>query len=153
MAIILNGTTGITTPDIDSTAGFDGATLTGDVAAARITGALNATGSAPIYACRAWVNFNGTGDVAIRASGNVSSITDNGPGDYTVNFATAMQDGNYASVCTGFVVYNQSGTYGFGPRVTLSSNEATTKTTTQLRVLARRESDRDIGEASVSIFR
>jgi len=96
MAIILNGTTGITTPDIDSTAGFDGEDLTGDVAAARITGALNATGSAPIYACRAWVNFNGTGTVAIRASGNVSSITDNGTGDYTVNFATAMPDANYS---------------------------------------------------------
>ena len=96
MAIILNGTTGITTPDIDSTAGFDGEDLTGDVAAARITGALNATGSAPLYACRAWVNFNGTGTVAIRASGNVSSITDNGTGDYTVNFATAMQDTNGA---------------------------------------------------------
>ena len=71
------------------------ANLTGDVAAARITGALNATGSAPIYACRAWVNFNGTGTVAIRASGNVSSITDNGTGDYTVNFTTAMPDVNY----------------------------------------------------------
>ncbi len=94
--ITLNGTTGITTPDIDSTAGFDGEDLTGDVAAARITGALNATGSAPIYACRAWVNFNGTGTVAIRASGNVSSITDNGVGAYTVNFATAMVDANYA---------------------------------------------------------
>jgi len=96
MAIILNGTTGITTPDIDSTAGFDGEDLTGDVAAARITGALNATGSAPIYACRAWVNFNGTGTVAIRASGNVSSITDNATGDYTVNFATALPDANYS---------------------------------------------------------
>ena len=69
--------------------------LTGDVAAARITTALNASGSAPIYACRAWVNFNGTGTVAIRASGNVSSITDNGTGDYTVNFTTAMPDANY----------------------------------------------------------
>jgi hypothetical protein len=68
--------------------------LTGDIAAARITTALNATGSAPIYACRAWVNFNGTGTVAIRASGNVSSITDNGTGDYTVNFTTAMPDAN-----------------------------------------------------------
>ena len=60
--------------------------------------ALNATGDAPIYACRAWVNFNGTGTVAIRASGNVSSITDNGVGDYTVNFTTAMQDANYAII-------------------------------------------------------
>jgi hypothetical protein len=72
--------------------------LTGDVAAARITTALNASGSAPIYACRAWVNFNGTGTVAIRASGNVSSITDNGTGDYTVNFTTAMPDVNYSIV-------------------------------------------------------
>jgi hypothetical protein len=46
--------------------------------------------------CRAWVNFNGTGTVAIRASFNVSSITDNGNGDYTVNFTTAMPDVNYA---------------------------------------------------------
>ena len=51
---------------------------------------------ATAYGCRAWVNFNGTGTVAIRASGNVSSITDNGQGDYTVNFTTAMPDTNYA---------------------------------------------------------
>jgi hypothetical protein len=53
----------------------------------------------PEFQCRAWVNFNGTGTVAIRASGNVSSITDNGTGNYTVNFTTAMPDANYA----GFV--------------------------------------------------
>jgi hypothetical protein len=47
--------------------------------------------------CRAWVNFNGTGTVAIRASFNVSSITDNGTGSYTVNFTTAMPDANYAA--------------------------------------------------------
>ena len=55
-------------------------------------------GTAPLYMCRAWVNFNGTGTVAIRGSGNVSSITDNGAGDYTVNFTTAMSDANYVSV-------------------------------------------------------
>jgi hypothetical protein len=48
------------------------------------------------YKCRAWVNFQGTGTVAIRASGNVSSITDNGTADYTVNFTTAMPDVNYS---------------------------------------------------------
>ncbi len=46
--------------------------------------------------CRAWVNFNGTGTVAIRASFNVTSITDNGTGDYTVNFTTAMPDANFS---------------------------------------------------------
>jgi len=49
-----------------------------------------------VYTAKAWVNFNGTGTVAIRASGNVSSITDNGTGDYTVNFTVAMVDVNYA---------------------------------------------------------
>jgi hypothetical protein len=57
--------------------------------------------AAPAYGCRAWVNFNGTGTVAIRGSGNVSSITDNGTGDYTVNFTTAMPDTNYAAVVGG----------------------------------------------------
>jgi hypothetical protein len=47
---------------------------------------------------KAWVNFDGTGTVAIRASFNVSSITDNGTGDYTINFTTAMPDANYSAV-------------------------------------------------------
>ena len=64
---------------------------------------INPTGSAPMYTCRAWVNFNGTGTVAIRASGNVSSITDNGTGDYTVNFTTAMQDADYSVVISNTV--------------------------------------------------
>lgn len=55
-------------------------------------------GSCLTQTCRAWVNFNGTGTVAIRASYNVSSITDNGVGDYTVNFTTAMPDANYAAI-------------------------------------------------------
>ena len=50
--------------------------------------------------CKAWCNMNGTGTVAIRASYNVSSITDNGTGDYTVNFTTALEDANYASVAS-----------------------------------------------------
>jgi hypothetical protein len=54
--------------------------------------------AATAYGCRAWVNFNGTGTIAIRASGNVSSLTDNGVGDYTVNFTTSMPDANYSLV-------------------------------------------------------
>ena len=57
-------------------------------------------GTAPSFLCRAWVNFNGTGTPAIRGSGNVSSITDVGTGDYTVNFTTAMTDINFAAVAT-----------------------------------------------------
>jgi hypothetical protein len=55
---------------------------------------------ATAYGCRAWVNWNGTGTVAIRASGNVSSITDNGTGNYTVNFTTAMPDANFSALAT-----------------------------------------------------
>jgi hypothetical protein len=55
---------------------------------------------ATAYGCRAWVNFDGTGTPAIRASGNVTSITDNGNGDYTVNFTNAMPDANYAVTAT-----------------------------------------------------
>jgi len=56
------------------------------------------SGTAPLYMCRAWVNFNGTGTVAIRGSGNVTSITDNGVGSYAVNLTTALTDTNYACV-------------------------------------------------------
>ena len=66
------------------------------------------SGTAPIYPCRAWVNFNGTGTVAIRASGNVSSITDGGVGVYTVNFTTALPDANYSvSCCSQIASSNQ----------------------------------------------
>ena len=63
---------------------------------AKLSGAQ--IGSAPIYGVRAWVNFTGTGTIAIKASGNVTSLTDNGGtgGDYTINFTTAMPDADYA---------------------------------------------------------
>jgi len=67
---------------------------------------------ATAYGCRAWVNFNGSGTVAIRASGNVSSITDNGVGDYTVNFTNAMPDTNYSF--GGFCVIPSSRSMQFG---------------------------------------
>ena len=70
------------------------------------------SGTAPNYMCRAWVNFNGTSTVAIRASGNVTSITDNGTGDYTINFTTAMSDANYAITGAG----GEGGTTGMGQR-------------------------------------
>jgi hypothetical protein len=65
----------------------------------RVNTLRNASGQ-EVYTCKAWVNFNGTGTVAIRASGNVSSITDNGTGDYTVNFSNAMADANYSVYMT-----------------------------------------------------
>lgn len=58
------------------------------------------TGGLQRFDCLAWVNFNGTGTVAIRASGNVSSITDNGVGNYTINFTNPLPDADYAPVFT-----------------------------------------------------
>ena len=72
---------------------------TGTITAGMLNGGQ--TGSAPIFGARAWVNFNGSGTVSVTASGNVSSITDNGTGNYTVNFTTAMPDANYCAVASG----------------------------------------------------
>ena len=85
---------------------------------------------ATAYGCRAWVNFNGIGTVAIRASGNVSSITDNGTGDYTINFTTAMTDTNYcfsgvAEPATGNTNYTVFGG---------TSSTAFTRTTSSIRI-------------------
>ena len=69
---------------------------------AQVKTATNATGDAPIYACRAWCNFDGAGTPSIRASGNVSSVVRNSTGTYTVNFTTAMPDANYNVVGGGY---------------------------------------------------
>jgi hypothetical protein len=85
-----------------------------------------ATGIAPSYSARAWVNFNGTGTVAIRASGNVSSITDNGTGDYTVNFTTAMSDANYA-LASGMFDTNGTGNVYMTPQTYSTKQTASVK--------------------------
>ncbi len=102
----VNGTTAAT---VTST-GITGASLTnGSVTAAKLSGGQ--TGSAPAYACRAWVNFDGTRDSTgaastantnrfIRSSGNVASVLRNGTGDYTVTFTTPMSDANYSVALT-----------------------------------------------------
>ena len=91
------GTLTIASPNTNSDRTLTLPDSTGTIATAESTlTQFNASGSAPVFAARAWVNFNGTGTVAIRASGNVSSITDNATGNYTVNFTTAMPDSDYA---------------------------------------------------------
>jgi hypothetical protein len=81
---------------------------------------------ATAYGCRAWVNFNGTGTVAIRASGNVTSITDNGTGDYTVNFTTAMPDANYSPNVNMNINWGSGVPYGVLLFTKLSANSAPT---------------------------
>ena len=86
---------------------------------------------ATAYGCRAWVNFNGTGTVAIRDSGNVSSITDNATGDYTVNFTTALTDANYSVVGTCLGGSSSGSNYMiFGGKNANTSNPQTTSAVT-----------------------
>ena len=104
------------------------------------------SGTAPIYPCRAWVNFNGTGTVAIRGSGNVTSITDNGTGDYTVNMTTAMPDVNYAISVAGQTV---------GQNTIARSGQATTGTSGAFRVFAQTPLNTSIDAEfmTVAVFR
>ena len=104
---------------------------------------------ATAFGCRAWVNFNGTGTPAIRASGNVSSITDNGTGDYTVNFTTAMPDANYSisSLC-GYNTYVTEAAF-----VTLNT---TTVPTTTAYIIKTRDASSNLFDSTFvlsSIFR
>jgi hypothetical protein len=75
------------------------------------------------------VNFNGTGTVAIRANFNVNSITDNGTGDYTVNFTTALADANYSFHGTA----SQAGTGNNGQIVSQLASTAPTSTAIRIR--------------------
>jgi hypothetical protein len=115
----------------------------------QIASALNASGSAPIYACRAWVNFDGTTTTpTIRASGNVSSVTKNGTGDYTVNFTTAMPDANYGAVTS--VRNTVSGLFVAQPIFDTGSSSS------GIRIIPQRTDNQvgaDCGFVCVSIFR
>lgn len=82
-------------------------------------------GSEDYFLARAWVNFDGTGTVAIRADGNVSSLTDNATGDYTINFSAALTDANYAISGSGSTSVNFVG---------VSISLSTTQTNSSCRV-------------------
>lgn len=97
---------------------------------------------------KAWVNFNGTGTVAIRASYNVSSITDNGTGDYTLNFTNAFADTNYA-----FVGQTRRESPGFGES-SVTPGSTDTKTTTALQIRTGFSTTQvDYPEIDVAVFR
>lgn len=112
-------------------------------------GWLNDDGSEN-YKCRAWVNFNGTGVVAIRASGNVSSITDGGAARYRINLSSAMPDENY--VVAGSVNPNgSSGSYmGSGVTTVLGANTASQ---VQIELRDNTNNYTDTDTVMVAIFR
>jgi len=162
------------TSAVISVAGTDQVVITnaGNVVATTFTGALagnastatalsTATGAAPVYGARAWVNFDGTKDTSgavstanttrlIRAQGNVSSVLRNGLGDYTVNFATALADGNYSAVVSCTMDTSGSRADAIG----LQTN-ATAPTASAVRLLSQKSDGTDADQAfvCVAIFR
>jgi hypothetical protein len=118
----------------------DDCITTAEIAANAVTnGKLGANERSGL--AKAWVNFNGTGTVAIRASYNVSSITDNGTGDYTVNFTTALADADYA---VGSMAAGPSDPYRQA-----SFRGSVSPTTTQLRVATYNASGTGLEDASI----
>ena len=170
MTLILSGTDGLS--DVDGTAAtpairgtdtntgiyFPGADRIGFAEGGTQVGEFDASGNflmnsgygsvAVAYGCRAWVNFNGTGTVAIRASGNVTSITDNNTGDYTVNITTAMPDANYS-------VVGACGDGSTGSFVLRSNAFTSAPTTSAVRISTANSAfgATDAAYVSISIFR
>jgi hypothetical protein len=165
--IKVNGTTaatvtstGLTTASLQNAA-VTNAKLSLAANAGEIKKALNADNDPPIYACRAWVNFDGTKDTTgaastsntnrlIRASGNVTSVLRNGTGDYTITFTTAMPDANYAAMLSGG---SQIATQGRG---FMEQHDSILRSTTQLRVYSLTDNTSAAADSTVysaAIFR
>jgi len=146
---VANGGTGVTT-STGSGAVVLGTSPTLTTPTINSAQVATVSGTAPLYMCRAWVNFNGTGTVAIRGSGNVSSITDNGVGDYTVNFTTAMPDANYSTTALSST---KSGTESLGI-VAIEWTTVPSTTVVRITTVARGTgSGTDCTYNNVAIFR
>ena len=104
------------------------------------------SGTAPLYMCRAWVNFNGTGTPAIRGSGNVSSITDVNVGNFAINFTTAMVDANYCPTATAEDILN-------GNFVSGATSPAPTTASFTFYVVSSSGVVGDPGRVNIGIFR
>ena len=131
----------------------------GNITASSVKNALNASGDAPVYACRAWVSFDGTKDTSgasstantnrlIRASGNVASVLRNGTGNYTVNFTTEMPDINFNTV--GSTIGTQHSSYA---TFVCGQNTANTISTVSVQVRNHSGAQYDHDVVNVAIFR
>jgi hypothetical protein len=150
--ITLDGTSGITAPALDS----DGSLTIGTAVMAV------PTGDAPLFGCRAWVNFDGTKDTTgaastantnrlIRGSGNVTSVLRNSVGNYTVTFTTAMPDANYSAVCAGSFA---DGTNDKNQEVVIARN-STPLTTSSCRLMSgdAASAQVDLAIITLAVFR
>ena len=102
---------------------------------------------ATAYGCRAWVNFNGTGTPAIRASGNCSSITDSGTGAYVVNMTNALPDTNYAPISCG------NNTAGSAAQNSMYNSTPVTTSTFTVNIVTNGGGPRDDAVVTSAVFR
>jgi len=129
---------------------INASTSTGLVQTADTSGILNIQSNGVNTNAQAWVNFNGVSTATIRASYNISSVTYNGTGDYTLNFTNAMTDTNYATIMSGTMDVVSSGAqYWIGMRA--SSGTPTTKTTSAVRVVSLQYNTAQIDSQQMSI--
>ena len=158
-ANLVDGT--IVNADINASAAIAGSKLAdAGITAAKLDGAQ--TGSAPIYGCRAWVNFNGTrnatdtgastngANVHIRASGNVASVLKNSTGNYTITFASAMQDASYAITGMGL---SPSGGYSVIQKLENGTSTSSAIQIVSVGQTAGSPAVADRSDISVAIFR
>jgi hypothetical protein len=131
----------------------DGTIVNADINASAAIAGTKLTG---VNDAKAWVNFNGTGTVAIRASFNVSSITDNGTGAYTANFTTAMPDVNYCIV-SGLGLTNNGSQRGIYIGFDNQGGSLFPRSTTAIRMMIANTSDgstqNDSENVNLAIFR
>jgi hypothetical protein len=129
-----SGTWGINISGSSATAGSATSAATATTAGKFTT----TTGTAPVFAARAWANILGWGGATIQGAGNVSSVSYNGPGDYTINFSTPMPNANYAVVGTANNYnYGQSLTVAvkYGDGSIYGATSPTLKTTSAVRIV------------------
>lgn len=149
MPIVLDGSVGITLPSSGDI--FSASLIRSDTTSPPTI--QNSSGTEIGTFCRAWVNFNGTGTVAIRSSFNVSSITDGGVGTYVVNITTAMPDINYAVTMTGRFLAGTAATTA-GGLCALDTTVASTVTTVPIITVTKDTTTRvDNSDVSVAVFR
>jgi len=103
---------------------------------------------ATAYGCRAWINFDGTGTISIRSSGNISSISDKGTGTYTINFDTAMPDNEYSFLFSGRS-NNSTGLRMIMP----DSNDTISSSRIDVRVANVADTPQDLAIVTMAVFR
>jgi len=133
-------------------------TIQGSGGTASVSTVMNAQGAAPMFACRAWVNFDATRNASggtdsantnrfIRASGNVTSVLKNATGSYTITFTTALPDANYAF--SGVVEDNSTTGDSY---LGIASNSAQTASTLDVKAFSASIAF-DTARCTVSVFR